>query len=59
MLNNPGLDSLFSVKGSQRYLELKPSELGFHSSSERVFSLLGGSQAGPGQAGVCLALALC
>lgn len=49
----------FSVKGSQRYLELNPSELYVHLSSERVFSLLDGSQTGPGQAGVCLALLFC
>lgn len=59
MLSYLGPTHFFSVKGSQRYLELKPSDLGFHSSSERVFSLLDESQTGPGQAGVCLALLLC
>lgn len=32
MLNHPGPDSLCPVKGSQKYLELKPSRLCFHSS---------------------------
>lgn len=60
MLNHPGPDSLGSVKGSQKYLELKPSGLCFHSSSEKGL-LLVGWKSSPSWAGrsVSGSLALC